>query len=51
MSADQKPVGIDAIRGTGYKSTVILAMLDLQSGSFLRLYNENLIYLISQNLI
>ena len=51
MSANQQPVGIDAVGGAGHQGAVVLPLRDFQRGGILRLHDEDLIHLIGQNLI
>ena len=51
MSANQQPVGIDAVGGAGHQGAVVLAFYNFQCGGILRLHDEDLIHLIGQDLI
>jgi hypothetical protein len=51
MSTDQQSVGIDTVGGTGKHGTIVLTLADHEAVYLMRLYNEDLIYLIGQDLI
>ena len=50
MSPHQQTVGIDAVRGTGHQSAVILPQLYFQFLHFMGLHRQNLVHLIRHSL-
>ena len=51
MSTDQQSVGIDTVGGTGKHGAIVLTLADHEAVYLMRLYNEDLIYLIGQDLV
>ena len=51
VSADQQPVGIDAVGRAGKQSTVILALVNLQFRQIRRLYDPDLIHLVGDRTV
>ena len=51
VPAHQKPVGIDAVRGTGNQGTEILPFLNSQQGGVVRLDDVDLIHLVGKRFV